>query len=98
MNSVVAGLLDSPTVDANAEDSSVDGDETEETAEMVAVAAPEAGTKVLTVPYDSELDVRSLAMVWSRMSIADGSSPARSHCATRSIAVFSSSTCSERNH
>ena len=49
MNSVDAPLTDSPTVDANSEELSVDVDRVE----MAAVAAPEAGTKVLTVRYDN---------------------------------------------
>ena len=50
VNSVADGLPDPPTVDANAEESSVDGDEIEGTAEMIAVAPAEAGMKVLTNP------------------------------------------------
>ena len=40
VNSIIAGLPDSPTVDTNAEESSLNGDESEGTAELVAVAAP----------------------------------------------------------
>ncbi len=53
VNSVDAPLTDSPTVDANSEELSVDVDEIKERVEMAAVAAPEAGTKVLTVRYDN---------------------------------------------
>ena len=53
MNSVDAPLTDSPTVDANSEELSVHVDEIKERVEMAAVAAPEAGTKVLTVRYDN---------------------------------------------
>lgn len=49
MNSIIAGLPDSPTVDTNAEESSLNGDESEGTAEPVAVA----GAKVSTVRYDT---------------------------------------------
>ena len=51
MSFVVAPLTDSPILDANAEALSVNADEIKEPVEMAAVAAPEAGTKVLTVRY-----------------------------------------------